>query len=64
MPPKQVFWVQVTKADGPKLKYAERGGGLFSQLRHAEDRAAKHNKAGRDAIILVSDLDWKNPYEH
>lgn len=60
--PKKVYWVSVMKADGPRLKYGEKGGKLFRQFPAAEAHAARHNKAGRDAVILVSELDWKDPY--
>lgn len=62
MPPKRVYWVDYTKGNGPDLKYAEKGGGLFSQLRYAEERAEGHNKKGRDAVVLYADVEWKDPY--
>lgn len=54
--------MSVQKSDGPPLKYGEKGGKLFRQFPAAEAHAEKHNKAGRDAIILYSDLNWKDPY--
>lgn len=58
--PKEMFFVEVTTAPGDGLRYAEKGGGKFTQLAYAKSRRAQvlRRHPGAKVRILRTETDW------
>lgn len=44
---------------GAKLRYAERGGGIYSQKEHAEKKVRELRKAGGKVKLFVCYPEWE-----
>ncbi len=54
--PKRVYYVEQS---GAKLRYGQRGGGLFAQLRAMLERANMIERQGGTAKRWYADVEWK-----
>ena len=54
--PKEVFYVEQR---GAKLRYGQKGGGLFARLDGAEGRAETMRGQGADAKVYRATVAWE-----
>lgn len=54
--PKRVYYVEQS---GAKLRYGQKGGGLFAQLRAMLERARVMEAQGATTKTFYADVEWK-----
>lgn len=59
--PKRVFFVSLEgpHADGVRLRYGEKGGGLYSVEGHALNAAARLRYRGFNVVVREAYCDWQ-----
>lgn len=59
--PKRVYWVSLQRPEDFKKRYAETGGGLFSNPAHARARGEYAIRAGRAVSYTLheAETDWR-----
>lgn len=58
MLPKKQYRVTCRVGSGKPWRYAERGGGAYTQERHARARVKEHLRKGREAKLYVTECNW------
>jgi hypothetical protein len=57
--PKELYRIVVHPGEGQRIHRTERGGGTYHRRVDALNAYARHTNRGRNAVLYVTECDWK-----